>query len=189
MKVEHARIQLLVRLFIAIDLSNDVKESLVRLMVGSKGAKWVARENLHLTLGFLGEVRENEVQDIDYALKRVRYNPFSLELGGLDVFSSGRRVRSLWVGIIEKSDVVNLKKRVESALFQIGIESDRRKYIPHVTLARLRGKLSKIPNLYSSFDLQNRIPVQVDSFSLFSSYLGRGGAIYSRVFHYPLSKY
>ena len=112
-------------MFVAIELSDSVKDVLSRLQTGVKGSKWVSRENLHLTIRFLGEVSENEVEDIDAALRKVRCKPFSLEFHGLDVFSSGERVRSLWIGISSKVDIVYLKKRVDGTLF----------FISHLTLS------------------------------------------------------
>ena len=174
------------RLFVAIEISDPVKDVLSRLQTGLKGAKWVSRENLHLTIRFLGDVSENEVEDIDAALREIRYKPFSLEFQGLDVFSSGERVRSLWIGISSKVEIAYLKKRVDGTLFRVGVRPDTRKYVPHVTLARLRGRQQKLSHYFETVDPQTRVSVDVKALTLFSSYLGRKGAVYSPVFRYPL---
>ena len=174
------------RLFVAIELSDSVKDVLSRLQLGLKGAKWVSRENLHLTIRFLGDISENEVEDIDAALREIRYKPFSLEFQGLDVFSSGERVRSLWIGISSKVDIVYLKKRVDRTLFRVGVEPDARRYVPHVTLARLGGRRRPLAHYFKYVDSQTRVSADVKALTLFSSYLGRNGAVYSPVSRYPL---
>ena len=174
------------RLFVATELTDSVKDVLSRLQTGLKGAKWVSRENLHLTIRFLGEVSENEVEDIDAALRKVRCKPFSLEFHGLGVFSSGERVRSLWIGISSKVDIVYLKKRVDGTLFRVGVRPDVRRYVPHVTLARLRGRQQTLAHYFENVDPQTKVAIDVKALTLFSSYLRRNGAVYSPVSRYPL---
>ena len=176
----------MVRLFVAIELSDVVKDALLRLQLGLKGAKWVSRENLHMTIRFIGDVSENDVEDIDAALREVRYKPFPLEFGGLDVFLSGDRVRSLWIGVSVRVDMAYLKERVDGTLFRVGVGPDVRKYVPHVTLARLRGRRQSLSNYFENVDPQTGVAIEVKEITLFSSYLRRKGAIYIPVSRYPL---
>lgn len=177
----------MIRLFVAIELPEAVKAELARLGGGVPGAKWVGPENLHLTLRFIGEVDEDAATDIAAALDHIRAPAFDLVLSGVGQFSSHRSPRVLWVGVEKNQSLVHLNGKVESALVRAGVAPERRRFSPHITLARL-GKASK-PRI-NSFVSTNAMfaagPVHADSFVLFSSFLGRNGAIHRPEAVYPL---
>ena len=101
------------------------------------GARWQRRDQMHLTLRFIGEVDEARGHDIDDALATVRAPAFTLELAGVGDFG-GKDPRALWAGVRANDALIHLEKKVESALQRLGLEAEPRKFTPHVTLARLR---------------------------------------------------
>ena len=174
------------RLFVAIDFPEAVKESLVLLQNGLRGARWVARDNLHLTVRFIGEVSAEEAEEIYSVLGEVRAVPFILKLGEMGVFSSGGKFRSVWIGIQDRSSVDTLKQHVDHSLLRLGINPEGRKYVPHVTLARLRERPSKLSDFMARLGTGRSVSVRVAQFVLFSSFLAHAGAIYTSEVYYPL---
>ena len=175
------------RLFVAIDLSDAVKESILLLQNGLRGAKWVACDNLHLTLRFIGEVPDIEADDIHSALSKIRGFPFVLKLGGVGVFSSGSRPRSIWIAVEDRSAIDSLKCDIDRALVRLGFSPDGRKYIPHVTVARLKGRTSNLSEFVTRLGSMRSLSVEIDQFTLFSSFLARAGPIYTPEMYYPLT--
>ena len=175
------------RLFIAIDLSDAAKESISLIQNGLRSARWIARENLHLTLRFIGEVSDVETDDIHAALYRVRSLPFVLKLGGAGVFSSGSRPRNVWIGVQDRTPIVSLKSDIDRALGSAGFGTDGRKYIPHVTVAKLKGRSPTLSDFMPRLGSMPTISVEIEQFTLFSSFLTRGGPVYTPEMHYPLT--
>lgn len=170
----------MIRLFVALAVPTEQRESLSRLRHGVRDARWVPEENMHLTLRFIGEVQEPRLPEIAEALRHVRGEPFSLTLSGIGHFQNGRRIRSLWAGI-EKSDSLNqLQSRVDAALRAAGLPPDGRRFTPHVTLARLKnGAAHQVGSWIETNALFRAAPFLVSEFVLFESYLGHTGATYS----------
>ncbi len=179
----------MIRLFVAIELPEDVRRRMAALAGGVPSARWVAEDNLHLTLRFIGEVGEDRLDDITAALASVQGAPFSMNLSGVGHFASKRRVRTLWVGIEPNAELQALYDRVESALVRAVLEPDGRKFNAHVTLARLKAMpAAKVADWLAMSAQFTASPVRVDGFTLLSSFLSRSGAIYSTVQEYPLGK-
>ena len=175
------------RLFVGIMLPPDVRASLSRLCCGLAGAKWVDPDSLHLTLRFIGEVGGGFAEDIDAALQQVDAPAFTLMLTGIDCFESGGKAHTLWTGVGKQPLLSHLRDKVESALVRAGCEPERRKFKPHVTLARLRGgesaRLGAFMQQYNNVAVG---PFPVDSFTLFRSHLGSERAHYESLVDYPL---
>jgi len=175
------------RLFIALPLPDDLRERLATLQRGLKAARWVKPENLHLTLRFLGELDGRQAGDVDAALSALGGEAFSLSLAGLDCFGERRNLRALWVGVADPEPTRRLQAKVERAVQQAGIEADRRKFKPHVTLARFKRALCPdLSGYLQSNNLFRSEPVAVTEFVLFSSFLTREGPIYRPEASYPL---
>jgi len=177
----------MIRLFVGIGLPEDVRARLAGISGGVPGARWVPPENLHLTLRFIGEVSEGEMEDIHLALASVQVRQFDISLSGMGHFESGGEVRTLWARVEKSPALAGLQARVESALVRIGLEREERRFMPHVTLARLRdAPLSRVSNFLALNNLFRAGPIPVDSFTLFSSFLRQEGAIYQSEADYPL---
>ena len=116
----------MIRLFVALPLPSDQCQRLRTLCSGVRGAHWTEEANLHITLQFIGEVREPEVAEITAALSSVEAENFDLTLSGVGHFGSHRKIRSLWAGIISSPALYRLQKRIENVLTRKGIASDTR---------------------------------------------------------------
>jgi 2'-5' RNA ligase len=142
---------------------------------------------MHMTLRFIGEVDGGVADDIDGALSRVTAPAFDLALSGIDCFEQSGKVHTLWTGVIKQPLLNHLREKVESALFRVGIEPERRKFKPHITLARFRnGTADRIGSYIQHNNAFTTGPFPVECFTLFRSHLGAGGAHYERLADYAL---
>ncbi len=177
----------MLRLFAGIPLPLTVRDRLSLLQVGMPGARWVAASNLHLTLVFIGEVDEGTAEDIDGALTGIRAPAFELTLSGVGHFGHGRRARALWAGVVPDEALRRLQEKVVVALTHAGVAVERRKFKPHVTLARLRNApVAKVGAFIEANNTFHAGPAAVDRFVLFRSRLGGEGAVYEIVADYTL---
>lgn len=177
------------RLFIAIDLPEPVKEA-VDGIVGRDlaGARRVPREQLHLTLRFIGEADEKMLQAIKRALSGVNGVSFSLALKEVGHFPPGRHPRVLWVGMEESVPLRGLHHEIELALTVAGIPTEERRFSPHITIARLKETPpAKVTALEERQHLFSAGPFPVEEFYLYSSILTHDGAIHKREATYLLS--
>ncbi len=176
------------RLFVAIALHEELRARLSRMQQGVPAARWVYPDNLHLTLRFIGEADGIEAQDLDAALAQVRAARFDLTLDGVDRFGPGRKSRALWVGVAPAPELDRLRRRVEQAVQAAGFAPERRKFKPHVTLARFKGdpgqRLHDHLAHHAAFRAEG---FEAREFVLFSSFLAQAGAIYTPERVYPLS--
>ena len=136
----------LTRTFIAVPVSNSVRRRAVELAAvlgrGIDGIKWVAEENLHLTLQFLGDVEDTTLADVCNCVKRAAsdFAPFDIHVVGAGAYPSARRPRTLWLGVAEGRELmIGLQTGIASALAGLGFRQERRPFSPHLTLGRVRG--------------------------------------------------
>ncbi|MDP6351214.1 MAG: RNA 2',3'-cyclic phosphodiesterase [Alphaproteobacteria bacterium] len=176
------------RLFVAIPLPEPVKDRLEQFQAGLAGARWVPRENMHLTLRFIGAVAGDQAEDIDTELATVRAPPFPVTLEGAGTFPGRGKPRSLWAGVAANGALAELKGRVDRALARAGCEPDQRKYTAHVTLARLKGtRRESVADFAARAAPAIPIGFDVATFVLYSSFLASSGAIYTPEATYPLA--
>lgn len=178
------------RLFVAIAMPQEVADRLAGVMGGLDGARWVDPDDLHLTLRFVGEVGREAGEDLAAALSSLRAPAFSLRLNGFGHFGSGRRVRALWAGVETEPALELLQGRVEAAARRAGQPAETRRFVPHVTLARLNGgpgedEVARWQAQRSPFSAG---PFAVREAVLFESFPGRDGAHYERRMAVPLER-
>ena len=167
------------RLFIAVDLTGTMKKNLETIFFGIPGARWVALDQLHLTVRFIGEVDGTLFLDIKNTLEEVSISPFDIQLKGVGHFPPRGTPRVIWVGLEKSESVQLLRKKIDGALLRIGIEPEGRKFSPHITLARLKNTpLQKVADFLSANGLFSQEPFQIDDFKLYSSTLTPKGAIH-----------
>lgn len=178
----------MMRLFVGLDLPWAVKERLAALAwAGIEGARWVPTENYHLTLRFIGETPAYLAEEIDHALLALKARGFCLTLSGLGTFSRGGKVSALWVGVGKSPELEHLRGKIETALQRIGLEPERRRFQPHVTLARLDNVTeAKVAGFVAAHNLFRADPIEVEHFTLFSSRLGKEQAVYTAEVEYEL---
>ncbi|NNM58088.1 RNA 2',3'-cyclic phosphodiesterase [Acidocella sp.] len=175
------------RLFVALDLPWEVKEELADLSCNIPGARWVPAENFHLTLRFIGEANRLQAEEIDLALATLRGRSFSFCLSGLGWFEKNGRVSMLWAGVERNADLARLQAKVETALHRVGIPADRRRFIAHVTLARMDTPVTPaIASFVQAHNLYRSAPIRADSVTLFSSFLGKDQPTYTPEAEYAL---
>ncbi|MBO0710904.1 MAG: RNA 2',3'-cyclic phosphodiesterase [Acetobacteraceae bacterium] len=176
------------RLFVALDLPIPLRQRLAMLAGGVPGARWVPPENYHLTLRFIGETQKHRAEEIDEALFALRARGFSLTLAGIGLFEKGGRANSLWVGVERNPALDHLQNKIETALQRAGLEPERRRFAPHVTLARLDNvPEAKLAAYVQAHNLFRAEPVPVEHFTLFSSQLGKEQPVYTPEVEYELA--
>jgi 2'-5' RNA ligase len=176
-----------VRTFIAVDLPPAVKmqigQIIDRLRPLSSAVRWVRSQGLHLTLKFLGEIPQEQLEDIFAAVQRgvVGISPFSFVLAKLGGFPNLRRPRVIWLGVpVGQEPLQELQEQVEFQLAECGFPRERRKFSPHLTIGRVRSPrgiqplLKRLPSV--SFESDE---IYVDTVKVMRSQLLPTGAEYS----------
>jgi 2'-5' RNA ligase len=176
------------RLFVALDLPWALRQRLALLAgLGIPGARWVPPENYHLTLRFIGEAPRHLAEEIDHALAALKARDFALTLAGVGTFDKGGRPTSLWMGAERNPSLDHLRGKIETALQRVGLEPERRRFNPHVTLARLENTAeAKLAAFVQAHNLFRSDPVPVEHFTLFSSQLGKEQSVYTAEVEYAL---
>ncbi|WP_181701184.1 RNA 2',3'-cyclic phosphodiesterase [Chthonobacter albigriseus] len=176
------------RLFTALEIPSNVAMHLSLLKGGLPGARWIDPENYHVTLRFIGDIDGRTADEVAHALDRVYRPPFKLTLSGLDCFVSGKTPHSLYARVEPTPSVLELQAEHERILQRIGLPAEGRRYIPHVTIARLRGASSADVARWLAMHGDFRGPsFEVDRFVLFSSRNSVGGGPYLVEEAYPLA--
>jgi len=174
------------RLFVALSIPGSVAGSLLLIQGGVPGARWQAREQLHMTLRFIGEVDGREAAMLDDALAGIVAPAFSLQLHGVGQFGN-KQPHTLWASARKNEALGHLQRKVDSAIRRVGRPSDAHKFSPHVTLARLRhGEAGKVMEWLTHHALYTSAEFEVAAFHLYSSKLTSDGSIYRIEQSYPL---
>ncbi len=169
------------RLFVAIDLPEPIKDDLIGIAFGVPGARWTDPDSLHLTLRFLGDVNGTVANDLQTRLARLKVEPFELRLADIGFFPPRGPAEVLWVGVEKNEPLEALRRQVDQTATRLGIEPDRRKWVPHVTLARLdEAPESRLARFAAEHSLYKSPPFLVEQLTLFSSRLLTTGARYQR---------
>ncbi|MCY4190957.1 MAG: RNA 2',3'-cyclic phosphodiesterase [Rhodospirillaceae bacterium] len=177
----------MIRLFVGLKLPDDLRDVLSIMERGIPGARWVASDNFHVTLRFIGDVAEHEAEDIDSSLRAIRARNFPLTLTGVGHFGKLRSARSIWTGVHANPALKHLQAKVESAIVRAGFATEKRRFKPHVTLARIKGETGHhLANFLSEHGDFRAPPFPVTAFHLYQSHLGRNGAAYEMLCSYPL---
>ena len=178
------------RLFIALPVPEDISETLATLQSGVPDARWVPLENLHVTLCFAGEVQGGTMRDLEEELSDIAGPRFAVAIAGVEQFSTGKQPRAL-VALVERSDRLEwLQQKVSTVARNCGIEVERRKFRPHVTLARFPNGAETghhIAQFMASFSTFRAGPWIADHFALYSSRQGGGGRVYTEEAAYDLT--
>jgi 2'-5' RNA ligase len=173
------------RLFVALDLSNELRARVAELLAELKptavSARWVRPAGLHLTLKFIGEVPDAQLGSIRACLRPLASrDPITLGLSGLGYFPHERSPRVLWVGV-EAPGLGELARDIETALASLGIRREDRPYVPHLTLARFThpGQLSPLREAVRQRYSMVLGQMEVQEFQLYQSQLSPQGARYT----------
>lgn len=176
------------RLFVALDMPPQVNDRLIGLCQGVSGAKWAGSAPFHLTLRYIGDSDDGLLQDIQFALAEIAAPAFDLVLKGVGYFPPRGPAKILWAGIEETPLLHRLRYQVAAALDALGLEPERRKFSPHITLARFKRGVpaTRVAKFLSQNALFKSAPFAVTQFHLYSSLLRPEGALHRIEASYPL---
>jgi 2'-5' RNA ligase len=166
------------RLFVALAIPDPVAQSLMLIQGGVPGARWLAREQLHLTLRFIGDVDGRDAAMLDDALAAIGAPAFSVELHGVGQFGNNKP-HSLWAGVRKNPALEHLQMKVDNAIRRVGQPQDAHKFTPHISLARLRQpEIGKMMAWLTHNALYSSPEFAITDFHLYSSQLSPEGSRY-----------
>lgn len=174
------------RLFVAIRPPPAIRSWLLAMMGGVAGARWQDEDRLHLTLRFIGEVDRHLARDVDAALAGVHHPGFEVTIEGLGAFERKGSPAAIWAGVSPQEPLRALHKKIDQALTRVGVEPDRRAYLPHITLARLPRGAGPIGSLIGRSGGAAGPRFRVDEFRLYRSDLSPDGPTYTALERYSL---
>jgi RNA 2',3'-cyclic 3'-phosphodiesterase len=184
-----------IRAFIAIDLSPELHECLRKVSMQLKPrladapVRWVPIENIHLTLKFLGDVSEKNLEILKKIMSKVisGTRPFVISVGGLGAFPKIQNPRVIWIGLEGPPELFSLQKSLELETARLGYSREERSFSPHLTLGRVSRSASSrdirlIADALMDFKIGFLGVARIDSVCLYRSELRPGGAAYTRLF-------
>jgi RNA 2',3'-cyclic 3'-phosphodiesterase len=181
-----------VRLFIAIQLTDEVREALREFLTELRElapkAKWVRAENLHVTLKFLGETDATKLPAVKTGLASVHCRePETLSFGGLGFFPNERWPRVFWVGMETSVKMSLLAEAIDQEMHKLGFPLEKRSFTPHLTLARFEppGMPPQLAAAAKQSETRRFGSLTTGEFHLIESKLKRGGAEYTALQSFP----
>jgi 2'-5' RNA ligase len=176
------------RAFIAVEISDEVKERIEKIKneIEGEGIRPVEKENMHITLHFLGEIDERKKNEVIEAMDKINVKKFELNCQGAGVFPSMNYMRVIWVGV-EAGELRELHKQLGDELKKIGFRVEE--YSPHLTIARVKfikdkEKLASFIKNYNELEFGKCL---IDRVILKNSTLTLNGPIYENVHEVKLS--
>ncbi|HZF21434.1 MAG TPA: RNA 2',3'-cyclic phosphodiesterase [Dongiaceae bacterium] len=185
-----------VRSFVSIDVEDEQILSKIESILSSLSSlggdlKPVERENIHLTLKFLGNVSASKVEEVESVFAQVTFPPFSLEIRGAGAFPNLKRMNVIWVGVGEGWSQVELVfEQTEKLLHQLGFSRETRPFSPHITVARVKSgrKRDEIAAFLGHLADESFGTFPVEEVRLKQSILSPSGPKYSTLFEIPARK-
>ena len=179
------------RSFLAIDLPEKLKEEISLAgwkMAKDREIKLVEKENLHLTLVFLGEITEEEKKKVAEVLKGVKgRGEIRLRLGDIEIFPNEGKPRGVWINIGgEKEKLFSLYKKIIDSLLNTGIKLEEKelRFSPHITIGRFKGKGKSTKKISQNLQIEGEFVTR--NITLFSSQLSSQGPCYRKVAEFEL---
>jgi RNA 2',3'-cyclic 3'-phosphodiesterase len=176
------------RLFAGLELPPQISQKLAFMRGGLQGARWIEPSDYHITLRFIGDISDRQANDIDDLLCDVARSPIAITLTGLDSFG-GDKPHSLFASVEPAKPLIELQAELERIIRSCGHEPDKRRFQPHVTLARLRNTSPLDTADYLA--MRGYFPSQgfvADRFVLYSARASVGGGPYKVETTYPLQQ-
>jgi 2'-5' RNA ligase len=190
-----------IRAFIAIELPPDIQDCLelistqLKVQLGEKVVRWVPVENIHLTLKFLGDVSEKNLDVLQEIInaEAASQKKMEISIGRMGAFPKIRRPRVIWIGVESPPELLALQRSIEARTTRVGYPPDEREFSPHLTLGRV-SRTASPSDVRKIGEILNASPVGflgaawVQAVHLFKSDLQPSGAIYSKMFTAPLGE-
>jgi len=178
------------RAFIAIELSEPIRDALAKTQTSLKYAgadvKWIGKDNIHLTLKFLGEISEDKAEQVATALDDItkETKPFDISLKDLGAFPAIDHPRVIWVGLDKGAkESTELAKKIDEALSKLGFQEESRPFAAHLTIGRVRSGLNRtaLVEKMKSYQLSAISFQLIKSIALFKSTFTPKGPIYVKL--------
>jgi RNA 2',3'-cyclic 3'-phosphodiesterase len=174
------------RTFIAVELPDDIRERIgtyiEAIEAGISGVKWVAPENLHLTIKFLGEIEPADVERLSHCVEQVakECRSFTMGLSGIGFFPTEKHPKVIWIGADGGEDaLLDLYQEMERCLEDIGYDREAKTFSPHLTIGRVkRDKKITIPGNLTDFE---QVSFRVETIAIMKSTLTPEGPIYEKL--------
>ena len=179
------------RLFVALKISSDAQEQIVKMLSSfkesNKSIRWESTDKLHLTLKFIGEVNTNIKSDLELALNFINeYRKFSFSFTKFDCFPKREKPRILWIGMKITPDINELVNKINSELEKFNIPKEVKIFKPHITLLRLKEWI-QYPFLEEIFNISIKSEeFMADEVALIESKLLTQGSVYKEIKNYKL---
>lgn len=193
------------RLFVALDIDDAIRERITRFLDGIRNfapdARWMKPQSLHVTLKFIGEQPDAAVESIKQALQTLSASSTAIHFSGYGFFPTPRSARVFWIGMDAGPELARLASMVDDRLALLGIPKEERPYSPHLTLARGAGasgspRRNKLDKPNAAFQpLQQRLSslptpefgtMTPREFFLYQSQLSPKGSKYTKLAAFPL---
>jgi 2'-5' RNA ligase len=181
-----------IRAFIAIEIAADVQQNIVQLVTVLKEklhnvpVRWVPTENVHLTLKFLGDVSETNLEMLKRIIQKetAEQPPFEVAVAGLGAFPTNHRPRVIWVGMQAPPTLMNIQHGIENETNRLGYAREEREFSPHLTLGRVSRNASvsdihKISEVLNLTEVGSLGVTRIKSVNLYRSDLKSSGAVYT----------
>jgi 2'-5' RNA ligase len=170
------------RLFVAIDLPESRRQLLAALDPHIRGARWTNPEQMHLTLGFFGDVPDDIGIVLREKLSAIEFGAFFLPVAGVGTFPAKGAPKIIWIGVGQAHPhLFQIHKRVQEAALIAGLEPDLRPWHPHITIARCRDvSAQSLQNFLKSNAELDTGMIRIEAFHLYSSKLSPAGPIHTR---------
>lgn len=178
------------RTFIAIPIPEEVKDNILKLqkVLDKNTFRLTKKEQLHITIAFLGEIKEEKIIQIKKELDKIKFNKFTLKTKGFGFFPSDTKIRIVWIGLEENKEFLKLQHDIRK------IFNFKEKLMPHITIARakkilfdkeksLKNKLSKMMTQEKTKEEKNSETIfEVDNFIFYESIPEKEGHFYRKIY-------
>jgi 2'-5' RNA ligase len=171
------------RCFVSIEFPEHIRSEIFHAFEnlnnsGTCSGDFVGKENLHLTLTFLGELSEEEIEKAKIVLGKIDFRKFTIETKEIGFFPNENYIKVLWVGI-NSNEIISLRNLIENSLKKEGFDIKNMDFVPHLTVARIKSVKNKdkfIEEL-GRVKLENMFFIAED-FALMKSILKKEGSEY-----------
>ena len=171
------------RTFISIELPENIRKEIFKSFESLKNSRvafgnFVKKQNIHLTLKFLGNLSEEKIKEMEKKLSEIKFPNFSAQTGEIGFFPSEKYIRIIWADLISDK-IKQLKKIIDDKLHEIGVNHDDREFSSHITIARIKKMKSKQDFFKKIKELRiKKMSFSIDSFFLNKSELRKDGPVY-----------
>lgn len=182
---------IIMRCFISIEFPEHVRSEIFHVFEKLKNSgccsgNFVEKNNLHLTLTFLGDIEEEKMEIVKRVLSKIDFRKFPIETGNLGFFPNEDYVKILWVDVISP-EIFALREEIENSLKKEGFEFKKMDFVPHLTVARINGIKDK--DIFRAMVSEIRLPKLffiAEDFSLMKSILKKFGPEYKTLDRYGM---